>query len=73
MEVRILVFVVWWIIGTSSWLWLIRSWDITWGQLFWPIAFGFVGPIIWFVIALKVLVEGAWWSTPIFPKKKQNG
>ena len=46
-----------------------RGNDLTWGQLFQPLFFGVLGPIIWIVIGIMVLSAADFWNQPIFKKK----
>jgi len=62
-------FIVWWALGIGSILWLMRGNDLTWGQLFQPLFFGVLGPIIWIVIGIMVLSAADFWNQPIFKKK----
>ena len=68
----IVAVVVWCWVGTTSLIWL--SWDreaFTWGNLvFCLVLGGCIGPILWVIIGLKILVQADFWNKPIFGKSK---
>ena len=60
--------VIWWVLGTSSMLWLSRGNDLTWGGLLLCSFLGLFGPVMWVVIGFVVLCQAEFWSKPIFSK-----
>jgi len=64
--------VLWWLLGTSSLLWLSRGNDITWAQLAIQCILGLLGPALWLVIGLVVLLQADFWDKPVFKKRKRD-
>ena len=61
---------VWWLCGTSSFLWLRRG-EWTWATIAGAVMiWGVFGPLVWIAIGATILVRADFWSKPVFPNRR---